>query len=501
MAPTIAIPLLVEMTGITKTFPGVRALDHVSFDLRPGEVHCLLGENGAGKSTLIKILTGVYPPDSGEILVRGQRIHRLTPRLAQHLGIAAIYQDFDLVPALSIAENVFLGREPLTPYGRVRHDKMNAQTVALFQRLELVVDPTARVADVGVGLQQLTEIVKALSRRAEIVIMDEPTTSLNESEVERLFAAVRALREQGIAVVYISHRLQEVFGIGDRATVLRDGKVAGSEVLTEITSEDLIAMMVGRKLQERYYKEKVPIGQQVLRVEQLATADGILHDVSLQLRQGEILGLAGIRGSGFKQVLRVLAGVVPAARGRIEVQGRVVPFASPADAIHAGIGYLPEDRKTEGLVLGLAVGNNINLPILPRLARAGFMNARLEDETATRYVEDLDIRTPSIRQPTQMLSGGNQQKVILAKWLASRSQILLFDEPTQGIDVGAKVEMYRLIAQFVRQGGSLVLVSSEIAELMSICDRILVVRDGRVVAEYDPSTTSEEQVLHRAAAG
>ncbi len=493
--------LLVQMTGITKNFPGVRALENVSFDVRKGEVHCLLGENGAGKSTLIKILTGVYAPDAGEIWIRGERVGHLTPRSAQDLGIAAIYQEFDLVPSLTVAENVFLGREPLAASGRVDRVKMNHGTVQLFRRLDTAIDPTARIADVGVGMQQLTAIVKALSRNAEIVIMDEPTTSLNEAEVQRLFAAVRLLREQGIAVVYISHRLQEIFGIGDRATVLRDGKVVGSESLASMSAEDLVAMMVGRKLQERYYKEAIALGGSVFCVQGLATANRAVHDLSFELRQGEILGLAGIRGSGFKELLRSLAGILSSSEGSVQVRGKTVTLRTPRDAIHNGIGYLPEDRKAEGLILSLSVKENIVLPILGQLANRGVTNPSREEQTATHFVQDLDIRTPSVAQLTEFLSGGNQQKVIMAKWLASRSQILLFDEPTQGIDVGAKVEMYRLIARFVREGGSLILVSSEVAELMSICDRIIVIRDGGIAGQFDPKQTSEEEIVHLATSG
>ncbi|MCC7161136.1 MAG: sugar ABC transporter ATP-binding protein [Anaerolineae bacterium] len=487
--------LLVEMRGISKSFPGVRALDNVDFELRAGEVHCLLGENGAGKSTLIKILTGVYSPDAGEIRIQGQRIPHLTPHLAQQRGISAIYQDFDLVPSLSIAENVFLGREPLTAYGSVNRDEMRAQTRVLFEGLDIKVNPDALLSSVGVGLQQLTEIVKALSRNSKIVIMDEPTTSLNQVEVQRLFAAVRALKEQNIAVVYISHRMQEVFGIGDRATVLRDGRIVGTEELEELTTEDLVAMMVGRKLQERYYKEVVTPGDTVLELSDITTADYVVRGVSFRLRRGEILGVAGLRRSGFKEVLRVMAGVVPPKTGTVKINDKPVSLLTPRDAIEAGIGYLPEDRKTEGLVLSLAVKNNIVLPILPRLGRWGLTNAGREKETAGHYVRDLEIRTPSMYQETEFLSGGNQQKVIMAKWLASHSQVLLFDEPTQGIDVGAKIEMYKLIARFVREGGALVMVSSEIAELMSICDRILVMRDGKIAGEFEPGTTTEEQVL------
>jgi ribose transport system ATP-binding protein len=489
---------LVELSGIVKDFPGVRALDRVDFDLRPGEVHCLMGENGAGKSTLIKILTGVHQPDAGGIRIHGRRFDHLTPRLVHELGITAIYQDFDLVPALTVAENVFLGRERLNRYGRVDREAMNQATEDLFRRLQMEVDPEMLVANVGVGMQQMTEIVKALSRRAEIVIMDEPTTSLNETEVAQLFNTIRRLRGQGIAVIYISHRLEEVFAIGDRATVLRDGKRVGSQDLADLTSQDLIAMMVGRTLHDKYYKENVPIGEPVLSVDGLQDASGMAQDISFALRAGEILGFAGIRGSGFKEVPRIIGGVVSASGGTIRMRGQQVSIVKPSDAISAGIGYLPEDRKSEGLILSLPVKDNIVLPILGELARNGVADAGRERRVAEEYVDNLDIRTPSINQRTQLLSGGNQQKVVLAKWLASRSQVLLLDEPTHGIDVGAKIEMYRLIARFVHDGGAVILVSSEIGELMAIADRILVLRDGCIVGELDPQTATEKQVLHLA---
>jgi ABC-type sugar transport system ATPase subunit len=491
-----------EMRGIVKDFPGVRALDHVDFSLKLGEVHCLLGENGAGKSTLIKILTGVLSPDEGEISFKSKVLHHITPRSAQQVGISAIYQEFQLVPTLSIAENVFLGREPITLFGKIDYKKMRADTIELFKRLEMDVDPSWLISDVSTGLRQMTEVIKILGRGSQVVIMDEPTTSLNETETTRLFNTIKVMKERNISIIYISHRMEEIFEIGDRASVLRDGKLIGTEDIDNTTSSKLISMMVGRTINEKYYKEKVKIGEVLWKGENISNETGVVTDVDFEVREGEILGLVGIRGSGFKELARIIGGIEPAIGGYlINQKGEKLRFNTPQDAIQAGIGYLPDDRKGEGLVLSLSINKNIVMPIIPKISKYGWVNDKEAAEITTRHVEELNIQARTTDQLTEFLSGGNQQKVVFAKWIASKCKLLVLDAPTQGIDVGAKIEMYKLISNHVRNGGSVIFVSSELAELLSITDRIMIIRQGKVVGTVITSQSTQEQVLHLAAAG
>jgi ribose transport system ATP-binding protein len=484
--------IVVEMRGIVKDFPGVRALDNVDFSVLKGEVHCLLGENGAGKSTLIKILTGVLHANKGEIILNGEEVRNLNPRLAQQFGISAIYQELQLAPTLSIAENVFLGREPISSLGTIDHKKIKTDTIELFKQLDMDIDPDWLISNVSIGIRQMTEVIKVLARGSNVVIMDEPTTSLNDAETTHLSATVKRMKEKNISVIYISHRMEEIFEMGDRASVLRDGKLIGTEDISKVTSSKLISMMVGRTIEEKFYKEKVNIGTTLWQGVNLTNETGAVWEVEFEVKEGEILGLAGIRGSGFKELARMIGGVEPIINGYLVNQkGEQFQFKNPQDAIRVGIGYLPDDRKVEGLVLSLSVGKNLVLPIIPNSA------TRISKE----YVKNLDIQTPTIDQSVEFLSGGNQQKVILAKWLASNCKLLVLDAPTQGIDVGAKIEMYKLIAAHVKNGGSVVLVSSELPELLAITDRILVIRQGRVVGELISSKSTQEEVLHLAAAG
>jgi ribose transport system ATP-binding protein len=493
---------ILTVKQIVKDFPGVRALDHVDFSVRAGEVHCLLGENGAGKSTLIKILTGVYQRDEGEIIFEEHELGHITPRSAQQAGISAIYQEFQLVPTLSIAENIFLGREPINKAGKIDFSYMNTKTIELFSQLDLKIEPTWLVTNISVGLRQMTEVIKILARGSRLVIMDEPTTSLNEVETNQLFSTVKRMVKNGISIIYISHRMEEIFEVGDRASVLRDGKMIGTVEVANTTSSELISMMVGHTLKEKFYKVSVPIGDIIWRGELLSDETGAIRGVNFEVCEGEILGLFGIRGSGFKELARLIGGIENLSEGTlIDNNGKEYKFQNPQDAISAGVGYLPDDRKGEGLILNMSVSRNITLPILRKISTYGWVNASKAAQTADRFVRDLDIQTPSIHQSAEFLSGGNQQKIVLAKWLASQCKLLILDEPTQGIDVGAKIEMYKLIAGHVKSGGAVILLSSELPELIAIADRIIVVRDGKVVRELIAAKVSQEEVLHLAALG
>lgn len=493
---------ILEMRAIVKDFPGVRALDHVDFSVQQGEVHCLLGENGAGKSTLIKILTGVYQPDEGEIIFNDEKLRHITPRYASHIGISAIYQELQLAHSLTIAENIFLGREPVNALGKIDYAKMKADTARLFSELSMEVNPSWLIADVSVGLRQMTEVVKVLARGGKLVIMDEPTTSLNEEETDNLFATVMTLKERGISVIYISHRMEEIFKIGDRATVLRDGKLVGTEEIKKTSTAKLVSMMVGHDIKEKFFKENVQIGNIMWQGKNLSSETGSVQGVDFRVNEGEILGLAGIRGSGYKELARMIGGIEAISEGELTHQGeKKVRFRSSQDAIQAGIGYLPEDRKGEGLVLMMSLRQNVVLPILKRISKNGWVDKRQAVSTAEVYVENLNIQSPSIENSVEFLSGGNQQKVVLAKWLASKCSLLVMDEPTQGIDVGAKIEMYKLMAKHVQEGGAVVMVSSELPELLAIADRIIVMRQGRLVGEIVSSESNQHEVLHLAAAG
>lgn len=490
--------MILEMRGISKTFPGVQALDKVDVVVRRGEVHCLLGENGAGKSTLIKILAGAYEKDEGEIILRGQKVEHLNPFISQQLGISVIYQELELIPYLSVAENILLGNAPQAlPGGFISWKKMYQQAQKILDDLGVDISPRAIVKDLGVAQQQMTEIAKALSRNADIIVMDEPTSALTDKEIPQLFEAIRRVRAQNRSVIYISHRLQELSEIGDVATVLRDGQLVGTVPAKETSMDQLIKMMVGRELKEKFPKQEVQLGDEVLRVENLNRA-GLLRNISFSLRRGEILGVAGLVGSGRTEMARAIFGADPIDSGDIHVEGRKVKINSPVDAINAGIGFLTEDRKGQGLVLVQSVKNNITLASLPRFSPHTFIRSAEEFRAGAELVKSLDVRTPSLTQQVQFLSGGNQQKVVIAKWLCGRSKILIFDEPTRGIDVGAKVEVYQLMNELVRQGVGIIMISSELPEVLGMSDRILVMRQGEIAGEYSREEATQEVLLSAA---
>jgi len=485
---------LLEMRGIDKSFAGVYALRDVSLQLGRGEVFALVGENGAGKSTLIKVLGGAHLPDRGDIWLDGGPISIPTPTAAHRAGIAIIYQEFNLIGDLSVRENIFLGREP-TRWGFVRRSAERRAASELFAMIGCQIDPDARCRDLTISQQQKVEIAKALSASARIVVMDEPTAALSGQEAEQLFAVIRDLKAHGLGVLYVSHRLDEIFAVADRVMVLRDGALVGCQPIGEVTRRELIEMMVGRPLETEFPRRDVAPGDQRLRVEGLSRGTAV-RDVSFQVRAGEVLGLAGLAGAGRTETARLVFGADRADRGRILVDGREVIIRSPRDAIRHRICLLTEDRKAQGLVLAHSVQENFGLPNLQRFLRGPLLDRRRERAEFDRYADRLRIKSADPGQPAATLSGGNQQKLVLAKWLAGNADIVIFDEPTRGIDVGAKLEIYLLMNQLAQQGKAVVMISSEIPELLGMCDRILVMHEGRVRGEItDVPAASQADIL------
>ena len=482
---------------MTKAFPGVQALLGVDLDVSAGEVHALVGENGAGKSTLMKIVAGVYHPDSGSIRLGGQPILNDNPRQALERGISMIHQELNLVPNLSVAENVFLGHAP-TRGGLIDWRRLYADAEALGARLGIELDVHARVEELSVARQQMVEIAKALSLDARVIIMDEPTSALTERETEALFGIIARLKDQGVAVVYISHRLDEIFRVADRVTVLRDGRLVGTVPIAQATQPQLIAMMVGRELTTLFPKDVVEIGEPVFEVRHLSRAR-VLEDISFVLRRREILGLAGLVGAGRTELVRALFGADRLDSGEIVIEGQRTRIRSPRDAIRMGLGFVTEDRKLQGLVLGMTVRENETLASLAQVSRLGFLRLGRERSVAARLTEQLGVRTPGIEQEVANLSGGNQQKVVIAKWLATRPRILILDEPTRGIDVAAKAEVHALMSRLVREGVSILMISSELPEILGMSDRILVMRQGRLTGEFTREQASQEAILACAA--
>ncbi len=494
---------LLEMRGIGKAFPGVRALRDVDFTLVPGEVHALVGENGAGKSTLMKILAGAYIADEGEIRLDGRPVHFAGPQSALAAGIVTIYQELNLVPELSVAENIFLGDEPqLGSSPVIDWRSVHRRSAELLSRVGISLDTHARVNTLGVGKQQLVEVAKALHRTPRAIVMDEPTASLGLAEIDELFRVIRELRARGVSIVYISHRLDEIFTLCNRVTVMRDGTVVDTRPVAASDVSTLVALMVGRTL-ERALRTPNPAADtaEMLGVRGL-TRRGVFEDVSFSVRRGEIYGLGGVVGSGRTEVARAIFGADRIDAGQLTIEGRPVRITSPREAVRAGIAMLTEDRKAEGLVLGLPVRANVSLAILDRIARFfGFIPPERERSLAQDLIASLRIRTPGPEQLAINLSGGNQQKVVLAKWLAVKPKLLIFDEPTRGVDVGAKAEIYALIRALVAEGMAVIIISSELPELLSLSDRIGVLKRGRIVVELDAATTDEATVLAYAAAG
>jgi ribose transport system ATP-binding protein len=485
--------LLLKMEQIDKSFPGVHALDHVDFDLYSGEVHILLGQNGAGKSTLVKILCGSLPMDSGRIFINGQEIRNLTPRLAQQLGIGMVYQELSLIPAMTVAENIFINRMPRNRLGLIDWQRANDDAAAILERLGVRIDPRRVVRNLNVSEQQMTEIARVLSLNCRILLLDEPTSALSEQEVENLFDSIRRLQDDGVGIIYISHRLDEVPQIGQRVTVMRDGRVAGTLPVEEANRETLIQMMIGRTLTDLYPKQTAEQGEALLQVEGLSVPD-TLCDLSFELHRGEVLGVFGLMGAGQTELAEALFGLQTLAQGTIVVNGQELRIRSPADAIRNKMAYLTRDRR-EGLVPMQTVPPNITLVETGRVPMLKLLHMRRERELSHNYVQELEIRPAILDRPVSQFSGGNQQKIVLARWMASEADILILDEPTRGIDVGAKAEVFELINQLTQRGAGVILISSEASELIGMADRILVMKDGRFVAAYTRDEATQEQLL------
>jgi len=488
---------LLEMKNITKTFPGVKALDNVNFRLKKGEVHALIGENGAGKSTLMKVLNGIHERDSGEIYLRGQGVRFNNTKEAQNAGLAIIHQELELIPHLNVAENIFLGREEKKGF-LIDYNSLYKKTEDVLDMLGVNIDPRAKIVDLNIGNQQMVEIAKAVSQEAEILVMDEPTSSLTNQEIEILFSLIKRLKEQGISIVYISHRLEEVFEICDRVTVLRDGQFV-DEVRTEETDEDhLIKMMVGRTIEDRFPEIKFNPEEEILKVENLSVPNK-LKEASFELRKGEILGIAGLMGSGRTELAKSLFGVYDDLEGDIIFKGEKININSPADAISYGIYYLSEDRKEEGLVLGLTVENNISLAVLRKMLKMQtFIDREEEKELALNYIDELNIKTPSEKQTVMNLSGGNQQKVVVSKLLSTNPEVVILDEPTRGIDVGAKREIYKLMHDLVAEGVAVILISSELPEVINLSNRVIVMHENKIMGELKADQADQEAVMRLA---
>jgi len=493
---TADAPLALRMSGISKSFPGVRALRDVELEVRAGEVHAIVGENGAGKSTLMKILAGFYQPDEGSIEIGGEPVSHWTPREALARGIGMIYQELNLVPDLSVAENISLGAMPMRgPF--VDYKKVTQRAREVLDELRADIDPGTRLGNLPISQQQLVEIAKVMADKPRIVVFDEPTSSLGERETRVLFDIIARMREGGIAVLYISHRLQEVMEIGDRVTVLRDGARIETRDVAGVTPEQMVRLMVGRELSEMFPKLDLEPGEEILAVEGL-TREGFFDDVSLTVREREIVGLAGLVGSGRTEVARAIFGLDRADAGEVRIRGRVRRIRRARAGKAAGIALVPEDRKGQGIVPGMTVRENFTLPVIERLTQGLLVFLRRERAIVRELADRLKVNPPQIERPLNAFSGGNQQKVVLGKWLLAKPQLLILDEPTRGVDVGAKADIHSIVGEFAANGGGVLMISSELPELLAVCDRIYVLHEGRVTAEIPRAEATEESVMHAA---
>jgi inositol transport system ATP-binding protein len=489
---------LLEVERVRMAFPGVLALDDVSFRLKRGHVHALMGENGAGKSTLMKIIAGIYTPDAGSFRLKGQEIRLSSPLDALQYGIAMIHQELNLMNYMTVAENIWIRREPLNGFGLVRHQEMRRRTQELFDRLDIAVDPEAEVRDLSVANRQMIEIAKAVSYESDILIMDEPTSALTDKEVNHLFQIIRALKAQGTGIVYITHKMNELFEIADEVSVFRDGRFVGEHRAADVTRDEIIKLMVGREITQMFPKQAAPIGEVALSVRNLGL-EGRFRDVSFDLRKGEILGLAGLVGSGRSNVAETLFGVTPATSGAIAVDGKSIVIRNPGMAMDAGMAFITEDRKESGCFLLLSVIDNMQMALLRHShVRAGFVAEKSVEALCRRQRASLRVRTPDLDEPVINLSGGNQQKVLIARWLMTHPRILILDEPTRGIDVGAKAEIHRLISELAGQGVAVLMISSELPEVLGMSDRILVMHEGRMTGVVDRKDATQIKIMELA---
>ena len=490
---------LLSAEGVRKEFPGVVALDDVQFRLKRASVHALMGENGAGKSTLMKILAGIYTPDKGEVKFKGVDIRLKSPLDALENGIAMIHQELNLMPFMTVAENIWIRREPLTRLGFVDHSEMNRKTADLFKRLNIALDPQSEVRDLSIANRQMVEIAKAVSYESDVLIMDEPTSALTEREVAHLFTIIRDLRSQGIGIVYITHKMNELFEIADEFSVFRDGKYIGTHASTDVTRDDIIKMMVGREITQMFPKEEVPIGEVVLSVKDLCLKD-VFHDVSFDVRAGEILGVAGLVGSGRSNVAETLFGVTPASSGSISINGKPVNIGSPTEAIRNRMAFLTEDRKDTGCLLILDVLENMQIAVLQdKFVNMGFVDQKGVSAKCEEMARKLRVKTPNLQERIENLSGGNQQKALIGRWLLTNPRILILDEPTRGIDVGAKAEIHRLVTELARDGVAVIMISSEMPEVLGMSDRVMVMHEGRVTGFLDRAEATQVKVMELAA--
>lgn len=491
---------LLKMSGITKKYPGVTALDDVNFDLEKGEVHVLVGENGAGKSTLMKILAGAEDKNSGKIFLDDNEVFIANPLDAQKLGIVMIYQELNLISQLSVGENIFLGREPKKKSGFIDWNKLYTDSVSYLSKLNSQIDPKKKVEYLSVAEQQIVEIAKALSYEAKIIIMDEPTAAITTKEVVELFKVIKWLQSEGIGIVYISHRMEEIFDVGDRVTILRDGKFVDQCKLVDTNRQDLICKMVGRELNKEYPKKVFQTGKEILRVENISRK-GTVDNISFSVKQGELLGFSGLVGAGRTELARLIFGADKKNNGKIFLEGKEVQINSPSDAIKNGIALLTEDRNKQGLVLDMSIAENVTLSNLSGIMKGLLIDRRQEKEIVTKYSGELNIKTPSIYQISRNLSGGNRQKVILARWLFTNSRLVIFDEPTRGIDVGAKFEIYNLINRLLEKGIAVIMISSELPELIGMCDKIAVMYQGKLQGFLNHEEATQEKAMTLATGG
>lgn len=492
---------MIQMKGISKSFANNKVLDNVEFDILPGEVHALMGENGAGKSTLMKILTGIYERDAGTIMVKGKEVHFKNASEAEKSGIAVIHQELNIIPHLTVAENMFLGKElAISPFGITRDKEMKQKTREYLNRLGIDIDPSIEAEQLSVGQQQMIEIARAVAANTEVLIMDEPTAALTDREIEALFKVISSLKKQGVGIVYISHRMEEIFQICDRISVLRDGEFIGVKAIKDTSFDEIVRMMVGRQLGERFPEREHVIGEERFKIEDFTSKDKF-SNISFSVRQGEILGIAGLMGAGRSEIMEAIFGYRPINSGKMWIDGNEVTIKSPYDAIKQGIGFITEDRKSKGLVLSLSVRENFSLTNLMKISQKGVISDKKEQSLVDDLIKKLHVKTSSSELAVRSLSGGNQQKIVIGKWLGIEPKILILDEPTRGVDVGAKKEIYQIMNELTNQGVSIIMVSSELPEILGMSDRIAVIHEGKLTAILNNEEADQEKIMQAATGG